>query len=79
MMVLDGKSVRRWVSRFDAAQQAELDAIFLVGPRPEWSMSVALSIISSAGDRGRTASMTELRRQDEEDGRSVWLRLKART
>lgn len=79
LMVLDVKSVRQWVSRFDAVQQAELDALSAAGPRPEWSISVALSIISSAGQQTRDASLTGLRRQDEEDARAVWLRLKART
>jgi hypothetical protein len=64
---------------FDAAERADREAKRVQGPRPEWSIRVALSLIETA--RLHTAGRTLLdprRAEEDEIVRQVWDRLRSR-
>ena len=68
----------RWLDDFEQAARADLEAKRRQGPRPGWSIALALSLMDAA----RTAAGGHLpfdprRAQDEEAVRQVWARLRA--
>ena len=77
-MGLTRVEAQRWLDGFDQAARADRDTKRRQGPRPEWSMTLALSLIHAA----RTAAGGHLpsdprRARDEEAVRQAWERLRA--
>jgi hypothetical protein len=68
---------QRWLDGFEQAARADGEMKRRQGPRPEWSITLALSLIQAA----RTAAGGHLpsdprRTRDEEAVRQVWERLR---
>jgi hypothetical protein len=43
---------RRWIQRFEAAEELDQAAARREGPRPEWSIAISLSLIEAARAAG---------------------------
>jgi hypothetical protein len=65
----------RWLSRFDAAERATREHRRREGPRPEWSLDLALSLIDAAREAGTPPDPRRAR--DEAAVRETWARLRA--
>jgi hypothetical protein len=69
--------VRRWVSGFEAAAQADRELRAREGPRPAWAVLAALSLIDAAAATPRARAVVEARLREDEEVRGIWERLKA--
>jgi len=63
------EAVQQWLRRYDAIVEVDHEALRRVGPRPEWSISSALSLIEAAGRNWR--SSPSLRAHREQEDRAV--------
>jgi hypothetical protein len=64
---------------FDAAERADREAKRAQGPRPEWSIRVALSLIETARLCAADRPLLDPRRAEEDEiVRQVWDRLRLR-
>ena len=54
-MALTAADARRWLQGFEAAGRADREAKRAQGPRPEWSIALALSLIDAARAAARVA------------------------
>lgn len=78
-MPVTAADARRWLGGFEAAERADREEKRRQGPRPEWSIALALSLLNAARLAARGRSLVDPRR-DEEDAavRAVWSRLRSR-
>ena len=67
---------RRWLEDFEAAERVDREAKREQGPRPEWSIRVAMSLIESARTAAAGPVIDPRRGADEETVRDVWSRLR---
>jgi hypothetical protein len=78
MATLTTAAARRWLQGFDAAERAGREATRARGPRPEWSIALALSLIEAARSAAQTRPLLDARRTDEDElVREVWSRLRS--
>jgi hypothetical protein len=76
MAVMTTEQVRSWIEGFEAIKQADRERLRETGPRPQWSVSVSLSLIEAAQASGKP--LRDPRREAEDERiRQVWARLKA--
>jgi hypothetical protein len=76
-MPLTTADARRWLQRFDAAERADRDARRSLGPRPQWSIALALSLLDAARTVSGGAVVDPRRAQQDEAVRRTWQRLRA--
>jgi len=73
---MTAEQVRSWIEGFEAIKQADQERLRQTGPRPQWSVTVSLSLIEAARAAGKP--LRDLRREaEDEQVRQVWTRLKA--
>ena len=78
-MALTAADVRQWVEGFEAAERADIEASRRAGPRSEWSIRLALSLLRAARLAAGDRSLIDARRsQQDEAVRAIWARLRAR-
>ena len=76
-MTLTTADAKRWLRGFDAAARVDREEKRVNGPRPEWSISLSLSLIEAARADARKRPQVDARRQEEDDRvRDVWRRLR---
>ena len=76
-MHLRAADARRWLQGFEAAGRADREAKRAQGPRPEWSISLALSQIDAARTAAGGRPLLDPRRADQDEAvRQVWARLR---
>ena len=70
--------VKQWIEGFEAAAEIDRASLQAEGPRPQWSISTALSLIEQA--RRWTGLSSPDPRRDElvEEVRLVWAKLRER-
>ena len=79
MMTLTAAEARRWLQRFEAVDRADREAKRAQGPRPDWSIALALSLIDAARAAAREWPLLDPRRPaQDETVRQVWTRLRSR-
>ena len=76
--VMDAAQVRRWIAGFEAAAEADRQALRRRGADPTWSIRLALSMIDAARHDSGQALRDPLREAEAERVRSVWARLRQR-
>jgi hypothetical protein len=78
-MPLTAADARRWLQGFEAAERADHEARRRQGPRPEWSIALALSLFDAARTAASGGSLVDPRRaQQDEAVRHTWHRLRSR-
>ena len=77
MSSMTAEKVRAWVQGFEAIDRLDRERLSRMGPRPEWSISVALSMIEAARASGRPL-IDPSREASDEGVRRNWERLRAR-
>ena len=78
-MAVKAADARRWLQGFEAAERADNEAKRAQGPRPEWSIALALSLIDAAAAVSQAQPLLEVRRTAQDDTvRDVWARLRSR-
>ena len=76
MLAADG---RRWISNFEAAEQADRDERRRQGAHPEQSIALSLSLLEAARAAAGDRTLIDPRREEEhENVRAVWNRLRSR-
>jgi hypothetical protein len=76
---MDPAQVRRWIAGFEAATEADRQALRRRGADPAWSIRLSLSMIDAAHRRpGGRAVRDSLREAEAEQIRAVWARLRRR-
>ena len=76
---MDAIQVRRWIAGFEAATEADRQALRRRGPDPAWSIQLSLSMIAAARRTlGARVGQDSLREAEAEDVRAVWARLRRR-
>jgi hypothetical protein len=76
MAAMTAEQVRSWIEGFEAIKQADRERLRQIGPRPQWSVAVSLSLIEAARASGKP--LRDPRREAEDERvRQVWTRLKA--
>lgn len=76
---LTKEEARRWIERFEAAEEADREAMRREGPRPKWSVEMALSLIEAARSAGLDFSAAQAGRKAEDEAvRRTWDALRAR-
>ena len=77
-MALTTADARRWLQGFEAAERVDREAMRARGPRPEWSIALALSLIDAARAAAEARSLLDARRTGQDDRvREVWARLRS--
>jgi hypothetical protein len=77
-MAVTAADARRWLQGFEAAGRADNEARRAQGPRPEWSIALALSLIDAARAVSQAQPLLEARRTRQDDiVRDVWARLRS--
>jgi hypothetical protein len=77
-MALTPAEARRWVQGFEAAERADIEARRRAGPRPEWSITLALSLLRAARLAAGNRSLVDPRRAGEDEAvRAIWSRLRS--
>jgi len=72
---MSSEQVRAWIEGFEAVKRADRERLRQTGPRPDWSVTVSLSLIGAAKASGKP--LRSLSREAEDDRvRQVWTRLK---
>ena len=72
-------AVRQWLRRYDAIAEADHEALRRRGPRPEWSIATALSLIQAAGVGWRSSpSLRALRDEEDRAVGATWQVLRRR-
>jgi hypothetical protein len=74
---MTAEQVRAWIEGFEAIERADIERMRRIGPRPEWSFSLALSMIEAARTSGRPLRDPN-RESSEKAVRETWARLRAR-
>jgi len=74
---MTAEQVRAWIEGFEEIERLDLERMRREGPRPEWSISVALSMIEAARASGRPLHDPN-REASDEAVREVWARLRDR-
>jgi len=78
-MALTAADVRQWVEGFEAAERADIEARHRAGPRSEWSIRLALSLLRAARLAAGDRPLIDARRSGEDEAVSaIWARLRAR-
>jgi hypothetical protein len=76
--ILAKDEARRWLQRFEAIEEVDRAAARREGPRPQWSIATALSLIETARAAGfLSASALAIRESEDEAVRGTWDRLRA--
>ena len=76
---MDATQVRRWIAGFEAATEADRQALRRRGADPAWSIRLSLSMIAAAHRaRGGRLVTDPLREDEAERVRAVWARLRQR-
>jgi hypothetical protein len=70
--------VKQWIEGFEAAAEVDRAALQAGGPRPQWSISVALSLIEQARQWTKSSRPDPRREEEVEKVRLVWARLRER-
>jgi hypothetical protein len=79
-MPLTAADARRWLQGFEAAEHADREAKRRQGPRPAWSIALALSLLRAARLAADGRSLVDPRRAEQDDAlRAVWDRLRLRS
>ena len=77
-MALSAGDARRWLQGFEAAERADHDAKRRQGPRPEWSIALALSLLRAALLAADGRPLLDPRRAGQDEAvRRVWGRLRS--
>ena len=74
---VNGADIERWRGRFVVAAARDRDLLAKAGPRPAWSIAVALSMYEEA-EQLETRPDPTRREAEAEPVRRVWARLRAR-
>ena len=78
-MALTAADARRWLQGFEAAERADREEKRVRGPRPEWSIALALSLLDSARAAAPEWPLVDPRRTAQDEAvRQVWARLRLR-
>ncbi len=78
-MSVTAAEAKRWLAGFDAAEQADRVEKRRQGPRPEWSIALAVSLFNAARVAAGDRPLADPRREQEDDAvRAVWSRLRSR-
>jgi len=76
---MDATQVRRWIAGFEAAAEADRQALRSLRPDPAWSIGLSLSMIAAAHRaRGGRGGLDPWREADAERVRAAWARLRGR-
>jgi hypothetical protein len=70
--------VKQWIEGFEAAAEVDRAALQAEGPRPQWSISAALSLIEQARQWTEFSRPDPRREEDVERIRLVWAKLHER-
>jgi hypothetical protein len=72
------EELRRWVGRYRAAQQRELEEAPVIGPRPQAAIASALALVALAGRlHGWPVAADGIDRRDDAIALDRWDRLRA--
>lgn len=78
-MSLTAPDARRWLQGFEAAECADREARRAQGPRQEWAISLALSLIDTARLAAGGLPLVDPRRAQQDDAvRAIWGRLRSK-
>lgn len=78
-MAPSSHQIRHWIQGFEAIAQADRERLRQQGPRPEWSIPVALSLIEAARAAGSGTRVLDPGREAADEAvRKVWERLRVR-
>lgn len=76
MSSMTAEQVRAWIKELEAVHQIDREEMSRLGPNPEWSISVSLSIIETV--RASGVSLQDLKREEEDEQvRRNWEKLRA--
>jgi hypothetical protein len=76
---MDATEVRRWIAGFEAAAEADRQALRRRGADPAWSIRLSLSMIAAARSAlGPRLVADPLREAEAERARAVWAQLRQR-
>ena len=76
---MDTSQVRRWIAGFEAAAEADRQALRRRGADPAWSIRLSLSMIAAAHRAlGGRVVWDPVRDAEAERVRAVWARLRPR-
>lgn len=79
MMSVTAADARRWLQGFEAADHADREARRAQGPRPEWAIRLALSLIDTARLAAGGRPLVDPRRAQQDAAvRAVWDRLRSK-
>jgi hypothetical protein len=78
-VALSPSDVRRWFAGFEAAEEADREALRQQGPRPQESAALFLSLLEAARTTaGGRLPIDQRRAEREEAVRAAWDRLRSR-
>jgi hypothetical protein len=70
--------VKQWIGGFEAAAQVDRAALQTEGPKPQWSIATALSLIEQARQWTEFSRPDPRREEDVEKVRLIWTKLRER-
>jgi hypothetical protein len=72
---MTAEQVRAWIKELEAVHQIDLKEMSRLGPNPEWSISVSLSMIEAV--RASGVSLQDLKSEEkDEQVRRTWEKLR---
>ena len=78
-MSLTAADARRWLQGFEAADRADREAARALGPRPAWSIRLAVSLIDTARLAAGGRPLVDPRRAQQDAAvRADWDRLRSK-
>lgn len=77
-VVMTSVQVKQWIEGFEAAAEVDRAALQAEGPRPQWSICVALSLIEQARRWTGLSTPDPRREEDVEKVRLAWAKLRER-
>ncbi len=75
---MTASQVKRWIEGFEAAAEIDRASLQAEGPRPQWSISTALSLIEQARRWTGLSTPDTRREEDVENVRLIWTKLRKR-
>jgi thymidylate kinase len=77
-MKLEREQVVKWMTGFQAVEDADYEDLIRQGPKPEWSIPLALSMIAAAEQTHGRRLADPFREEEDERVRATWARLRQR-
>lgn len=77
-MKFNREQARQWLANFQKVEDADYAALIKEGPRPAWSISMALSMIAAAEQTHGYRLQDPLREEEDQVVQATWARLRQR-